>query len=243
VRRHFAGALRPIFRWLLFSYHSRMSTRILIVDDHQVVRRGLALVLSQEPDFEIVGEARDGAEALNVAAELQPDIILLDWKMPRMDGLQAARAIRESVPAAHILMLSGAPLETAVFDALDQGIDGFVNKDVSPAELSHAVRVVASGKSFLGPDISRALIARSRDQARPDSAQTGSGERPSLSAREREVLRLMATPLTYRQMGEELHISEETVRTYVKRILAKLEQPNRTQAVIAGLRFQFIEID
>ena len=215
-----------------------MSTRILIVDDHEVVRRGLALVLSQEPDFEIVGEARDGAEALNVAAELQPDIILLDWKMPRMDGLQAARAIRESVPAAHILMLSGAPLESAVFDALDQGIDGFVNKDVSPADLSHAIRVVASGKSYLGPEISRALIARSRDNAQPDS-----GERPSLSAREREVLQLMATPLTYRQIGGELHISEETVRTYVKRILAKLDEPNRTQAVIAGLRFQFIEID
>ena len=210
----------------------------MLVDDHQVVRRGLALVLSQERDFEIVGEARDGAEAIRGAAELQPDVILLDWKMPRMDGLQAARAIRESAPAAHILMLSGAPLESAVFDALDQGIDGFVNKDVSPADLSHAIRVVASGKSFLGPEISRALIARSRDNAQPDS-----GQRPSLSAREQEVLQLMATPLTYRQIGGELHISEETVRTYVKRILAKLDEPNRTQAVIAGLRFQFIEID
>ena len=215
-----------------------MSIRILIADDHEVVRRGLALLLNQEPDLEVIGEARDGQESVSMVVEMQPDIVLLDWKMPRLDGLQAARQIRHKAAASRILMLSGAPLDSAVFDAIDQGIDGFVSKDISPADLAHAIRVVASGRPYLGPEITQALIERSRSTA-PDST----GERPSLSPREQEVLQLMATPMTYRQIGNHLHIGEETVRTYAKRILAKLNQPNRTQAVIAGLRFNFIHID
>lgn len=215
-----------------------MSIRILIADDHEVVRRGLALLLNQEPDLEVIGEARDGQEAVSMVIEMQPDIVLLDWKMPRLDGLKAAQKIRLNVATSRILMLSGAPLDSAVFDALDQGIDGFVNKDVSPADLAHAIRIVAAGKPYLGPEITQALIERSRS-SQPDSA----GERPSLSPRELEVLQLMATPLTYRQIGDQLHIGEETVRTYAKRILDKLDQPNRTQAVIAGLRYNFIHID
>ena len=215
-----------------------MPIRILIADDHEVVRRGLALLLKQETGLEVIGEARDGQETVSMVIELQPDIILLDWKMPRLDGLQAARQIRRNAAASRILMLSGAPLDSAVFDALDQGIDGFVNKDVSPAELAHAIRVVASGRPYLGPEITQALI----DRSRKDSSDSGS-ERPSLSPREQEVLQLMATPMTYRQIGDHLHIGEETVRTYAKRILAKLNQPNRTQAVIAGLRFNLIHIE
>lgn len=215
-----------------------MPIRILIADDHEVVRRGLALLLKQETGLEVIGEARDGQETVSMVIELQPDIILLDWKMPRLDGLQAARQIRRNAAASRILMLSGAPLDSAVFDALDQGIDGFVNKDVSPAELAHAIRVVASGRPYLGPEITQALI----DRSRKDSSDSGS-ERPSLSPREQEVLQLMATPMTYRQIGDHLHIGEETVRTYAKRILAKLNQPNRTQAIIAGLRFNLIHIE
>jgi DNA-binding NarL/FixJ family response regulator len=215
-----------------------MPIRILIADDHEVVRRGLALLLKQEPDLDVIGEARDGQEAVSMVIEMQPDVVLLDWKMPRLDGLQAARQIRQNVATSRILMLSGAPLDSAVFDALDQGIDGFVNKDVSPTDLAHAIRIIAAGKPYLGPEITQALIQRSRD-----SAMNAAGERPSLSPREQEVLQLMATPLTYRQIGDQLHIGEETVRTYVKRILAKLDQPNRTQAVIAGLRSNLIHID
>ncbi|MFN2121933.1 MAG: response regulator [Candidatus Promineifilaceae bacterium] len=215
-----------------------MSIRLLIADDHEVVRRGLVLLLRQENDLDVVGEARDGSEAVTMAIELQPDVVLIDWKMPRQDGLSAAREIKEYVPTARCLMLSGAALDTAVFDALDQGIDGFVNKDVSPSELVLAIRTVAQGKNYLGPEISRGLIERSR---RP--SKSASGERPSLSAREQEVLQLMATPLTYREIGRQLHIGEETVRTYAKRILAKLDQPNRTQAVVAGLRYGLIKLE
>lgn len=214
-----------------------MPIRILIADDHEVVRRGLALLLKQEPDLEVIGEARDGREAVSMVIEMQPDVVLLDWKMPHLDGLMAAQQIRLYVATSRILMLSGAPLDSSVLDALDQGIDGFVNKDVSPADLAHAIRIVAAGKPYLGPEITQALIQRSRNKPEYRS------ERPSLSPREQEVLQLMAAPLTYRQIGDHLHIGEETVRTYAKRILDKLDQPNRTQAVIAGLRYNFIHID
>ena len=215
-----------------------MSIRLLIADDHEVVRRGIVLLLTQESDLNVIGEARDGKQAVSMAIELQPDVVLIDWKMPRQDGLSAAREIKENVPTTRCLMLSGAALETAVFDALDQGIDGFVNKDVSPSELTLAIRSVAAGKPYLGPEITRALIERSRR-----SPQSEASERPSLSARELEILQLMATPLTYREIGRQLHIGEETVRTYATRILSKLDQPNRTQAVIAGLRYGLIELE
>ena len=209
--------------------------RILIADDHEVVRKGLALVLRQESDFEIIGEAENGAETLAKATALQPDIVLLDWKMPGMDGITAARAIRQKVPAVRILVLSGAPVEDAVLDSLNAGVDGFVHKAISSANLILAIRVVAGGQPYLAPEVTQALLAR---------AQLG-GERQeaSLSAREMDVLRLMATPATYRQIGEQLSISEETVRTHAKSILAKLDQPNRTQAVIAGLRANLITLD
>ncbi len=213
--------------------------RILIVDDHEVVRRGLSLVLRQEDDFEIVGEAANGQEAISLIFDAVPDVVLIDWKMPQMDGLQAATQIKQQMSTTRVLMLSGAPLETAVLDALDEGIDGFVHKDISPNNLAHAIRVVAGGKPYLGSEITQALIQRSR----MSKESYGSGKRPLLSPRELEVLNLMATPATYREIGAQLYISEETVRTYVKRILMKLAQPNRTQAVIAGLRLNLISLD
>lgn len=209
--------------------------RILIADDHEVVRAGLALVLRQEPDFEIVGEARNGAETVAKTGELRPDLVLLDWKMPEMDGVTAARAIRQQVPGVRILVLSGAPVEDAVLDNLDAGVDGFVHKAISPSNLALAIRLVAGGQPYLAPEVTRALLAR---------AQSGGEQKQvSLSPRELDVLRLMATPATYRQIGDQLAISEETVRTHAKSILAKLNQPNRTQAVIAGLRAGLISLD
>lgn len=213
--------------------------RILIADDHTVVRRGLALVLRQEADFTVVAEARDGEEAVDLAAEHRPNLALLDWKMPRLDGLRAARKMKSQGAPVRTLVLSGAPIESSALEAaLDEGVDGFVHKDVSPAGLVHAIRVVAAGKTYLGPEIAQALLERGRqEEGRTEAPFT------PLSPREMEVLQLMATPATYREIGERLFIGEETVRTHVKRIFTKLGQPNRTQAVIAALKFDLIELD
>ncbi len=211
--------------------------RILIADDHAVVRQGLVLILQQEPDMQVVGEARDGAEAVALVLDTMPDLVLLDWKMPRLDGLKAAAQIKQRLETVRTLVLSGAPVETAVLDALDNGVDGFVHKDISPAGLLHAIRVVAAGQTYLGAEMAQALLERGRRSA-------AGGARPvTLSPRELEVLVLMATPATYGQIALQLGIGETTVRTHVKRILAKLNQPNRTQAVMEALRLGLISID
>lgn len=213
--------------------------RLLIADDHVVVRRGLVLVLRQEPEFEVVGEARDGIEAVRYCCELMPDLVILDWKMPKMDGLQAASQIRQTVPSVRTLLLSGAPIESAALDALSHGVDGFVLKDISPNNLRHAINIVAKGETYLCSEVSQALIKYSRL-----SRQSAKKPRHKLlTKREKEVLALMVNPLTYRKIGELLSITEETVRSHAKHILAKLGQPNRTQAVIEGLRLGLISLE
>ncbi|MFK7803436.1 MAG: response regulator [Anaerolineae bacterium] len=209
--------------------------KLLIADDHQVVRHGLKLALNLEEDMQVLADASNGAELLHMLTEHTPDVVLLDWKMPRMDGLETARKIKLKDESIKTLLLTGAPVETAALDALDDGVDGFVHKNISPAALSHAIREVANGRRFLGPEISQALIERSR---RP--AETG--KTVALSDREQEVLELMATSVTYSEIADKLIISETTVRTYVKRIFVKLDQPNRTQAVVEGLRQGLITI-
>lgn len=211
--------------------------RILIADDHAVVRRGLVLVLRQEPDFVVVGEAEDGQTAVSLTQTLQPHVVVMDWKMPRLSGIEAAQVIKRENEGVQTLLLSGAAVETAVLDALESGVDGFVHKDITPAGLAHAIRTVASGRRYLGPEVTQALIARSRQP------HTTSPETVALSAREQEILALMATPATYRDMATQLALSEATIHTYVKRILGKLDQPNRTQAVIAALRLNLIALE
>lgn len=211
--------------------------RILIADDHAVVRRGLVLVLRQEPDFVVVGEAEDGQTAVSLTQTLHPHVVVMDWKMPRLSGIEAAQVIKQANEGVQTLLLSGAAVETAVLDALESGVDGFVHKDITPAGLAHAIRTVASGRRYLGPEVTQALIARSRQPHTP------SPETVALSAREQEILALMATPATYRDMATQLALSEATIHTYVKRILSKLDQPNRTQAVIAALRLNLIALE
>lgn len=208
--------------------------RLVIADDHEVVRKGLMLVLGQEQDFEIVAEAHNGRDAVALAAQRKPDLILLDWKMPELDGLAAAAAIRRQTPLVRTLILSGAPIEAAALDALDEGVDGFVHKDSSPADLAEAIRIVAGGRNYLGPEIKQALVRR---------AQATQAPHVTLTPREMEVLASMATAATYREIGEQLHISEETVRSHAKSILAKLDQPNRTQAVISAVRAGLIGLE
>lgn len=214
----------------------RTSTiRIVLADDHAVVRRGLSLVLHQEPDFSIVGEATDGEQAHTMILTLQPDVVLLDWKMPRLDGLQAAGRIRRDAPGVRTIILSGAPVDDDVLDALDT-VDGFLHKEITPAQLADAIRNVMRGRRVLGPLVTNALIARAQ---RPPASTP---DVPALSPRELEVLTLMATPATYRDIADRLFISETTVRTHVKRILTKLDQPNRTQAVVTALRLGLIDL-
>jgi DNA-binding NarL/FixJ family response regulator len=208
--------------------------KILIADDHEVVRKGLILVLSQEPDLTVVGEAVNGKEAVECLMALQPDLVILDWKMPEMNGLDAAAKIKELAPQVNTLLLSGAPIESAALDALDEGVDGFVHKDISPDDLARAIREIANGASYLSPEVIAALKHR---------AQVEVVEVPSLSPREMDVLKLMATASTYKEIGSQLFISEETVRSHAKNILVKLDQPNRTQAVIAAHRAGLIDLN
>ncbi len=211
--------------------------RILIADDHEVVRKGLAMVLRLEPGFEVVGEAKDGAEAVRQAQALCPDVLLLDLKMPALNGDAAARQVRLHCPRTRILILSGAEIDEAVLDAIET-VDGYVSKDISPDELARAIRHVAAGGRYVHAAVTTALQERLGAQL-----SLPAGLRVSLSPRELEVLRLMATAATYREIGQKLFISEETVRSHTKNILAKLDQPNRTQAVVAAVKMGLIKLD
>lgn len=208
--------------------------RILIVDDHAVVRKGLAMVLRLEPSFEVVGEAGDGSQALELAKKLRPDLVLLDRKMPTMDGHEAAVALRAVMPEVKVLILTGAELDSGVYDLLAAGVDGYVLKDIDPQELKQAIRAVASGEAYLHPVVARMVLNRMGGSPKP-------GVYSQLTPREMEVLQWLVSPLTYRQVAEQLHVSEETVRSHAKHILDKLGQPNRAQAVLAAMRLGLVD--
>ena len=211
--------------------------RILIADDHEVVRKGLAMVLRLEPGFEVGGEAKDGAEAVRQAQALCPDVLLLDLKMPALSGNAVARQVRAHCPQTRILILSGAEIDEAVLDAIET-VDGYVIKEVSPDELARAIRHVAAGGRYVHAAVTVALQDRLGAQLSLPASL-----RVSLSPRELEVLRLMATAATYREIGQKLFISEETVRSHAKNIFAKLDQPNRTQAVVAAVKLRLIALE
>jgi DNA-binding NarL/FixJ family response regulator len=211
--------------------------RILIVDDHAVVRRGLVMVLRMEPDFEIVGEAENGVRAVELARQLQPDLVLLDFVMPEMDGEATALALQAALPEVRILMLSGVTLDERVLDMLATGVDGYVMKDIEPDELAQAIRTVARGEAYLHPALARRVLDRVNVRRSALSVPL-----VQLTQREHEVLRWMATPATYREIAERLYVSEETIRSHAKHILSKLQQPNRAQAVLAAVRVGLIEL-
>ncbi len=215
--------------------------RVLVADDHAVVRRGLVMVLQLEKDFQVVGDAANGEEAVAQAKRLQPDLVLLDLKMPRLDGIQAAREIKQHCPRTRVLMLTGIEVGSEIVQALEAGADGYVLKEVAPEELIHAMRVIGAGEAYLQPAVTRRVLERMREAS--DSRED---ERPlveALTPRELEVLRLMATSATNKEIAEKMSISEETVRTHSKNILSKLGQPNRTQAVLFALRLKLIQLN
>jgi NarL family two-component system response regulator LiaR len=204
--------------------------RVLVADDHGIVRKGICSLLATEPDIEVVGEARDGQEAVDCVARLRPDVVLMDLVMPWMSGLEAIHRIQADVPEARILVLTSFAGDEQVFPAIRAGALGYLLKDSGPEELVQAIRQVNRGEPSLHPTIARRLI---RELSQPGS----SGARvDDLTDREVEVLQLVARGQSNREIADELAISEATVRTHVSNILAKLNLSSRTQAALYALR-------
>ena len=202
--------------------------RVLIADDQSLVRTGFRLILSGEPELEVVGEARDGAEAATLAAELSPDVVLMDVRMPDVDGIEATRRIVVDETSPRVLVLTTFDLDDIVYDALRAGASGFLLKDAPEERLLTAIQVVAEGGSLFAPSVTRRLIEEFSNRApqAPPPALEG------LTARELEVLRLIAQGLSNAEIAAKLVVSEHTVKTHVARILQKLDLRDRTQAVV-----------
>jgi DNA-binding NarL/FixJ family response regulator len=205
--------------------------RVLIVDDHALVRDGLAMMLAEQPDFEVVGEAADGAEAISVARELHPHVVLMDVRMPGVDGIAATAEICRDT-AAKVLVLTTFDLDEYVYDALRAGASGFLLKDMRRAELVEAVRVISAGESLLAPTVTRRLIADVVGRSRPAAGQADDRRLAALTARELETLRLLARGLSNAEIAAELFVTEHTVKTHVSSVLAKLGLRDRVQAVV-----------
>lgn len=210
---------------------------VLIVDDHTVVRDGLNALISAEPGMKVIGSCGDGAEAVRLAVDLQPDVILLDLVMPRMDGVQATLEIRKVYPKARILVLTSFAENHMVFSAIKAGAMGYLMKDTSSDELIQAIRDTYHNKPALGPDIARKLMEDIQGEMSPVQGDS------TLTEREIEILQQMALGKTNQDIADELVLSERTVRTHVTNILAKLGLSNRTQAVLFALRTGLAHID
>ncbi|MEU8523799.1 response regulator transcription factor [Streptomyces sp. NBC_01216] len=203
--------------------------RVLLVDDHQVVRRGLRTFLEVQDDIEVVGEAADGADGIERAEELRPDVILMDVRMPGMDGIEALRKLRELANPARVLIVTSFTEQRTVVPALRAGASGYVYKDVDPEALAGAIRSVHAGHVLLQPEVAGALLSQ-------EDAPSGTGRGSTLTEREREVLRLIADGRSNREIARALVLSEKTVKTHVSNILMKLDLADRTQAALWAVR-------
>jgi DNA-binding NarL/FixJ family response regulator len=203
--------------------------KVLLVDDHQVVRRGLRTFLEVQDDIEVVGEAADGAEGVERAEELRPDVVLMDIKMPGMDGVEALRRLRELDNPARVLIVTSFTEQRTVVPALRAGAAGYVYKDVDPDALAGAIRSVHAGHILLQLEVAGALLAQ-------EDSTTGQGRGGSLTEREREVLGLIADGRSNREIARALVLSEKTVKTHVSNILMKLDLADRTQAALWAVR-------
>jgi DNA-binding NarL/FixJ family response regulator len=208
--------------------------RVMVVDDQAMVREGFAALLAAQPDITVVGDAANGADAVTASRRLDPDVILMDVRMPVMDGLSATEKILDVPPGAtapKVLILTTFDLDDYVFGALRAGASGFVLKDAPSAELVHAVRVVASGEALLAPSVTRKLIADYTRRGRPDNRKH-SATLGSLTPRETDVLRLIADGRSNQEIAADLVLAEQTVKTHVSRLLTKLNLRDRAQAVV-----------
>ena len=207
-----------------------MSIRVLIADDQALVRSGFRLILETRADLEVVGEAADGPEAIALAREREPEVILMDIRMPTIDGIEATRQIIASGSTARILVLTTFDIDDYVYEAIRAGASGFLLKDVPPADLIDAVRLIADGNALLGPTVTRRLLARF---AVPES-RSNPAIVAGLTERERETLQLLASGLSNAELADRLFLSETTVKTHVSSILRKLGVRDRVQAVISA---------
>jgi len=213
------------------------SIRVLVADDHAIVRKGIRALLATEPDIEVVGEAENGREAVTEAERLQPDVILMDLVMPEVDGIEAIRRITGRQPEARILVLTSFAADDKVFPAIKAGALGYLLKDSGPEELVQAIHQVYLGESSLHPTIARKLLQElSRPSERPPTPEP-------LTEREVEVLRLVARGQSNQEIADQLVISEATVRTHVSNILGKLHLASRTQAALYALREGLASLD
>ena len=208
--------------------------RIIVADDHQVVRAGFAALLDTQPDFAVVGTACDGAEAVRMGRDLHPDVALMDVRMPGTDGIEATRQLTGSgQDGPRVLILTTFDLDEYVYDALCAGASGFLLKDVTAERLFDAVRVVAAGEALLAPTVTRRLISEFA-RLRPNAGARSAAGLAALTPRETQVLRLVAEGLSNPEIAARLVVTEETVKTHVSRVLSKLGLRDRTQAVVTA---------
>ena len=208
-----------------------MTVRVLLADDQGLVRAGFRMILEAQPDIEVVGEAADGDQAVTLARQEHPDVVLMDIRMPRLDGIAATRAVVTDRPQTRVLVLTTFDLDEYVYAALEAGASGFLLKDVGRDDLVAAVRVIAAGEALLAPTVTRRLLAdfvRNRPSAPPAGPETVAG----LTARERETLELLARGMSNAEIAARMVVSEHTVKTHVGNVLMKLALRDRIHAVI-----------
>jgi DNA-binding NarL/FixJ family response regulator len=215
--------------------------RVLIADDQPLFRRGLNVVLHTEERIDVIAEAEDGEEAIQKAEELAPDVVLMDVRMPKVNGIQAARAIRDLVPSTKILMLTVSDEEDDLFQAIKAGANGYLLKEVSVEEVAEAVRAVVQGQTLITPSMASKLLNEfvNLDRRVNEKQQLPS---PTLTTRELEVLKLVAKGMSNREIADELYISENTVKNHVRNILEKLHLHSRMEAVIYAVKERLLDI-
>ncbi len=214
-----------------------MATRVMLVDDHELVRQGIAAMLHAASDLQVVGEARSGREALEVARRELPDVVLMDVKMPDMDGLEATRKIKEERARTAVIMLTMHDNPTYLRDAVRAGAAGYLLKDVSKDELVDAIRQVATGGAFIESQMLKGMLS----EMKPSSGGAAGGAGKNLTKREREILALVAEGMSNREIADKLVLSPETVKSHVAAILEKLNVSDRTQAAIFAVRNGLVE--